>query len=79
MGIRSQMMHDQATDKLAEAIVNLFAEEFSRGSDSLGEEGWRHLAAACHNLSASFHLAAGRIVTEVLDDPTEGTRYEHLG
>jgi hypothetical protein len=58
MGARARAMYDQAQNELADAVVNVFAEEFCRGSDSLGPRGWDILAAALRTVAEGFSRAA---------------------
>lgn len=64
MGAMSELMHEQAEAELAEAVTNLFAEEFCRGSDSLGREGWETLAVATRVFADALRLAAERMQRE---------------
>jgi hypothetical protein len=50
--------------------VNLFTEQFQRGSDALGPEGWHLLASALRTVAGAFTAAA--LTCELVSGPVEG-------
>jgi len=79
MGQMSNANREQAVQNLADAIVDLYAEEFCRGSDSLGERGWDILSANLRVIAMAFNVAAdgcarsgsGDMVDDFEPDPAD--------
>lgn len=54
MGRMAQAMYEQAQEDFAKATVNLITEEFQRGTDSLGENGWGEVARWLQDVGATL-------------------------
>jgi hypothetical protein len=55
----SDAMYEQAKEDFNEALAELFAENFCRGSDTLGPAGWRIVGSTLQLIGAAL-AEAGR-------------------
>jgi hypothetical protein len=76
MGAMSDLMYEQAEDQFCDALAEVYAEQFCRGSDAIGGGGWR-IAGETLQLLGRLLTKAGERAAEKygdgLDGPVEST------